>query len=153
MHPNARQAVPLPRVVDRPPVLASPLPRVPIAPAEPDCCIRDVGKRVQMVWTTSQVDVPPTQIVEPQSQVQIVWQGTHGPPIARPNYILQDNDDDEPQHRYNTRSWTTSIMQEAMLAYIDITKLKFKISAAKLGSAKWPIPSSVSKANCLNTAT
>ncbi len=65
-------------------------------------------------------------------------QGKHGPPIARPNYILQD-EDDEPQHRYNTRSWTTSIMQEAMLACIDITKPTFKISAAKLATQRFPM--------------
>jgi hypothetical protein len=52
-HPNAHQAVPLLSVVDRPPIPASPLPRVPIALAEDDCCIRDVGGRVQMVWTES----------------------------------------------------------------------------------------------------
>ncbi len=36
-HPNARQTVPLPRVVNRPPTPASPLPRVPIDIAEADC--------------------------------------------------------------------------------------------------------------------
>jgi hypothetical protein len=66
-------------------------------------------------------------------------QGTHGPPIERPNYISQDNDDDEPQHRYNTRSRTTSIMQEAILACIDITKPMFKISVAELASPKFPL--------------
>jgi hypothetical protein len=63
-HSNARQAVPLPRVVDRPPIPASPLPRVPIALAEADCRIRDVGERLQMVGMASQVAVQPTQIVE-----------------------------------------------------------------------------------------
>jgi hypothetical protein len=38
-HPNARQAVPLPRMVNRPLIPASPLPRVPVAFAEADCCI------------------------------------------------------------------------------------------------------------------
>jgi hypothetical protein len=33
----------------------------------------------------------------------------------------------------------TSIMQEAMLACIDITKPKFKISAAKLATQKFPL--------------
>ena len=63
-HSNALQAVPLPRVVDRPPIPASPLPRVPIALAEADCRIRDVGERLQMVGMASQVAVQPTQIVE-----------------------------------------------------------------------------------------
>jgi hypothetical protein len=42
-HPNACQAVPLPRVVIRPPIPASPLPRMPIAIAKADCCVRDGG--------------------------------------------------------------------------------------------------------------
>jgi hypothetical protein len=36
-HPNARQAVPLPRVAERPPTPASHLPRVPIEIVEADC--------------------------------------------------------------------------------------------------------------------
>jgi hypothetical protein len=36
-HSNARQAVPLPRVAERPPTSASPLPRMPIKIAEADC--------------------------------------------------------------------------------------------------------------------
>ena len=36
-HPNARRAVPLPRVAKRPPTPASQLPRVPIEIAEADC--------------------------------------------------------------------------------------------------------------------
>ncbi len=66
-------------------------------------------------------------------------QGTHGSPITRPNYILQDNEDDELNHRYNTRSQTTSIMKEAMLACIDITKPRFKITVAKLATQKLPL--------------
>jgi hypothetical protein len=50
---------------------------------------------------------------------------------------LQDKDDEEPNYRYHTRSQTTSIMQEAMLACIDITKPKFEISAAKLATRKF----------------
>jgi hypothetical protein len=56
----------------------------------------------------------------------------------RPNYISQDNDDDKPNHRYNTRSQMTSIMQEAMLACINITKPKFKILAVKQATRKFP---------------
>jgi hypothetical protein len=59
-HPTAHQAVPLPRVANRPPILASPLPRVLIAIVEADCCIRGGGKRVLMVETMSQVTVTPT---------------------------------------------------------------------------------------------
>jgi hypothetical protein len=136
--------IPFPRVINRPPILASPLPRVPTAIAEADCCIRDGGKRVQMVGMAFQVAVMPMQLVETRSQAQTVEkvtprQGTHGPPIARPNYILQDNDDDEPNHRYSTRLWSTSIMQEAMLTCIDITKPRFNISAAKVATPKFPM--------------
>jgi hypothetical protein len=77
----------------------------------------------------------PTQTVEgapPQ-------QRTHCQPTMRPHYILQDKDDNKPNHRYHTRSRTTSIMHEAMLACIDITKPKFKISAAKLATRKFPL--------------
>jgi hypothetical protein len=65
-------------------------------------------------------------------------QGKCGQP-TRPNYISQDKDDNKPNHRYHTRSQKTSIIQEAMLACIDITKPKFKISAAKLASRKFPL--------------
>ncbi len=73
-HPNAQWAVPLPRVVDRPPIPASQLPRVPITIAEADCCIRDGGKRVQMVGMASQVAAIPTQSVEAQPQAK-TWEG------------------------------------------------------------------------------
>jgi hypothetical protein len=97
-----------------------------------------------MVGMASKVTDPPMQIVEFQSHMQIVEketsrQGTHGHPIVQQNYILQDDDDDEPQNRYNARSRATSIMQEAMLACIDITKPTFKISAAKLATQKFPM--------------
>jgi hypothetical protein len=65
-------------------------------------------------------------------------QGTCVPPTMRPNYILQDNDDDEPNHSYNTRLRTTSTMQEAMLTCNDITKPIFKISA-ELDTRKFPL--------------
>jgi hypothetical protein len=66
-------------------------------------------------------------------------QRTHGQPTTRLNYISQDKDNNEPNHRYHTRSRTTSIMQEAMLTSIDITKPKFEISAAKLATRKFPL--------------
>jgi hypothetical protein len=132
-HPNARQAVPLQRVVKRPTIMASPIPRVLIAIAEADCHIRDSDKRVQMVGRTSWVTVMPTQTVERVT----LQQGACRPLIMRPNYISQDDDNNEPNHRYNTRSPTTSIMQEAILACIDITKPRFEISVAKLATQKF----------------
>jgi hypothetical protein len=105
------------RVADRLSTPASPLPRVPIDIPEADC----------------RVTVMPTQTVEggmPQ-------QGTRQPPTTGPSYILKDDDDNKLNHRYNTRSQMTSIMQEAMLECIDITKPKFKISVAKLATQKF----------------
>jgi hypothetical protein len=68
------------------------------------------------------------QIVECGTQNQ----GKHAPPpSARLNYILQDDDKDQPRG-YNTRSRTMSIMQEAMLAYIDISKPTY-IASQDLG--------------------
>jgi hypothetical protein len=90
---------------------------------------------VRMVGTTSRVTAMPTQTVKRVTPQQ----GKHGPPITRPNYILQDHDNNKPNHWYNTRSQTTSIMQEAMLACIDITMPKFKMSAAKLATQKFPL--------------
>jgi hypothetical protein len=71
------------------------------------------------------------------SRLQIVGDKTprqvnHGPHSTGPNYISQDEDEDH-SHRYNTRSCTTSIMQEAMLACIDITKQKFQNLSGKDG--------------------
>jgi hypothetical protein len=136
-HPNTRKAVPLPRVLTNPPTQPTvPLPRVQAAPPVEDCCVVGGGCEKQMVHT-------PTKIVG--SRLQIVGdktprQGKHGPPSLGPNYISQD-DDEEQSHGYNTRSRTTSIIQEAMLACIDITKTKpnFEILAAKMASQKLPM--------------
>jgi hypothetical protein len=94
-HPNARQAVPLPRVAGRPPTPASQLPRVPIEIAEVAC-------RVTLFSTQTVKGGAPGQ-------------RTSGQPTMRPNYILQDKDNNKPNHKYHTWSRTTSIMQEAML--------------------------------------
>ncbi len=129
-HPNARRAVPLPRVLINPHTQpAVPLPRVQAAPPVDDCRMVGGGSERQIVHT-------PMQIVG--SQLQIVGdktprQGKHGPPSAGPNYISQD-EDEEHSHGYNTWSRTMSIMQEAILACIDITKPNFKILAAKMAS-------------------
>ncbi len=133
-HPYARRAVPLPRVLINLHTPAVPLPRVQAAPPVDDCHVVGGGSERQIVHT-------PMQIVG--SQLQIVGdktpcQGKHGPPSTGPNYISQD-EDEEHSHGYNTRSRTTSIMQEAMLACIDITKPNFKILAAKMASQKLPM--------------
>jgi hypothetical protein len=83
-HPNARQAVLLQRVAKRPSTPASLLPRVSIDIVEADC----------------QVTIMPTQTVEGGTSRQ----GTCGQPTTRPNYILQEEDNDKPNHRYSTIS-------------------------------------------------
>ncbi len=118
-HPNACQAAPLPRVAGRPPTPESQLPKVPIEIAEANCGFTLI----------------PTQTVEGGPPRQ----KTRGKPTTRPNYISQDKDDNKLNHRYHTRSRTTSIVQEAILASIDITKPKFEISPAKLATRKFPL--------------
>jgi hypothetical protein len=113
-HPSSRRAVPIPRVENEPPARQSlPIPRVQATPTADDC-----------------------RVVGGVGGLQIVEYGTpnqkkHGPPSARPNYILQDDDEDQPRG-YNTRSRTMSIMQEAMLACNDITKPTY-IASQDLG--------------------
>jgi hypothetical protein len=134
-HPNAHQAIPLPRaIIDPPTQPVVPLPRVQAAPPVDDCHVVGGGSERQIVHT-------PTQIVG--SRLQIVGdktprQGKHRPPSTGPNHISQD-EDEEHSHGYNTRSRTTSIMQEAMLTCIDIIKPNFEILAAKMASQKLPM--------------
>ncbi len=67
--------------------------------------------------------------MSPQSRIYLPL------PSARPNYISQDDDEDQPRG-YNTRSRTTSIMQEAMLVCINTTKPSFELSAQQMASRK-----------------
>jgi hypothetical protein len=54
-HPTACRVVPLPRVVNNPPVPpVVPLPRVPASPTVEDCCVGGVGSGMQNVNTPSQ---------------------------------------------------------------------------------------------------
>ncbi len=79
-----------------------PNPRVQATPTADDCRVVGDGGGLQIVEFGT-----PTQEKE--------W-----PTRPRPNYISQD--DEEQPRGYNTRSRTTSIIQEAMLTCIDITK-------------------------------
>jgi hypothetical protein len=110
-HPSSRRAVPIPRVENKPPTRqAVTIPRVQATPTGDDCCVVGDESRLQIV------------------ECETPNQGTLGPPSTRPpNYISQDDDEDQPRG-YNTRSRTTSIMQEAMLACIDITKPSYTVS-------------------------
>ena len=93
--------------------------------------------------TERQTDRPTERQNDRTTERQIVretsHQDKHGPPSARPNYISQDEEDEE-LWRYNTRSRTRSIMQEAMLACINITKPNFVMLAEKMASRKFPMP-------------
>jgi hypothetical protein len=104
--PNARRVMSLPRVLITPPTqLAVPLPRVQAAPPMDDCRIVGGARERQIANTPAQIVGPRLQIVEGTTSRQ----EKYGPPSARPNYILQDDNNDR-QHMYNTRSQTTSIM-------------------------------------------
>jgi hypothetical protein len=147
MHPTAHQPVPLPRVDNIPPTQEDLVPRVPAGPTEADCHVRLVGDTMQIIESTTPwqrnheppTARPPTKIGGARIQLTKETnplQGYHEPHSARPNYITQD-ESDEPQRGYNTQSRTTSIMQEAMLACIDIAKPQFKISPANLAAQKF----------------
>jgi len=131
-HPEARRAVPPPRVE----LPTAPPPRVNV-PTVDDC--RVLGGRMQIVRPPNDVQIvippPEMQIVNTPVRIASVTphREKHGPPSTRPNYISQD-EEDEQLRGYNTRSRTRSIMQEAMLACIDITKPNFVMSAEKMAS-------------------
>ncbi len=134
-HPNAHRAAALPRVlINLHTQPAVPLPRVQAAPPVDDCRVVGGGNEKQIVHTSMQIVGSRLQIVGDKTP----HQRNHGPPSAGPNYISQD-EDEEHSHGYNIQSRMTSIMQEAMLACIDITKPNFKISALKMASQKLPM--------------
>jgi len=102
--PSSRRAVPIPRVENEPPARqAVPIPRVQATPTVDGCRIVGGGNGLQIV------------------ECRTPNQGKHGHPSARPNYISQDDNKEQPRG-YNTRSRTTSIMQGAMLSCIDSTE-------------------------------
>ena len=109
-HPSSRRAVPIPRVDNEPPIRqAVTIPRVQATPTADDCRVVGGGSGLKIV------------------ECGTPSQRKNGTPSARPNYISQDDDEDQPRG-YNTRSRTTSIMQEAMLSCIDITKPSYIVS-------------------------
>ena len=115
-HPSSHRAVPIPRVeIDSPAQQAVTIPRVQTTPTADDCRVEGGGGGLKIV------------------ECGTPSHNKKGTPNARPNYISQDDNEDQPRG-YNTRSRMTSIMQEAMLACIDITKPTFDISAQKLAS-------------------
>jgi hypothetical protein len=109
-HPSSRRAVPIPRVeIKSPAQQAVTIPRVQTTPTANDCRVVGGGSGLKIV------------------ECGTPNQRKHGTPSARPNYISQHDDEDQIRG-YNTRSRTTSIMQEAMLSCIDITKPTYILS-------------------------
>jgi hypothetical protein len=101
----------LPRVAVPPPRVDVPVPRVTKA-IQAVCCIAQTGVSTTMTW-------PPVQTLATCSS-QPPWADARLP-SSWPNYIFQDKEDDNlPPERQTTRSAARSIMQEAMLACVNI---------------------------------
>ncbi len=119
VNPLARITTHLPRVAVPPPRVDVPVPRVTEA-TQADCCIAQTGVNTTMTC-------PPVQTLATHSSQPPganAW-----PPLSRPNYILQDKEDnDPPPERQTTRSTARSIMQEAMLACVDIYRPEYTLS-------------------------
>jgi hypothetical protein len=112
-HPNAHRAIPLPRVVEQNPRVVLSIPRVDKAP-KADCCV----VQIVMNSTTPRFDVQSPVTYSQSRPPRVDAQSS----ATRSNYILQDKKEDEEPQWYNTCSQTMSIMQEAMLACVDISK-------------------------------
>jgi len=108
-YPEARRAIPLPRVAEQNPRVEMAIPRVNETPMA-DCCIAQIA--------TNSITSRFTMKSPAMSSS-----------TARPNYISQDKgEDDVPPHGYNTCSCTMNIFQEAMLACVDISKPTYVVS-------------------------
>jgi hypothetical protein len=118
-NPLAQITTHLPRVAVPPPRVDVPVPRVTNA-TQADCRVAQTGMSTTMTR-------PPVQTLATRSS-QPPWADTR-PPLSWPNYILQGKEDnDPPPERRTTRSAAWSIMQEAMLACIDIYRPKYTLS-------------------------
>jgi hypothetical protein len=113
LHPDARHAIPLPRVVEQNPRVELSIPRVDEAP-KADCHVMQITANPTMPWFDVQSPVKFSQSRSPWVDAQSS--------ASRSNYILQDKKEVEEPRQYNTHSQTMSIMQEAMLACVDISK-------------------------------
>jgi hypothetical protein len=106
--------------------VAVPPPRVTKA-TQADCCIAQTG--VSTAMTRPPVQTPATCSSRPP------WAYAR-PPSSRPNYILQDKEDNNPPpEQRTTKSAARSIMQEAMLACVDIYHLGYTPSQKTLASS------------------
>ncbi len=98
-----------------------PVARVAEAP-QADC-------RVAQIVASPSVSRPVVQAPMTRSISRSPWVDAH-PSAAQPNYILQDEeeDNDPTPEQQTTRSAAWSIMQEAMLACVDIYRLEYILS-------------------------
>jgi hypothetical protein len=118
-NPLARITTHLPRVAVPPPRVDVPVPRVTKA-TQADCRKAQTGVSMTMTW-------PPVQTLATRSS----WppRADAWPPLYLPNYILQDEEDnDPPPEQRTTRSAAWSIMQEDMLACVNIYHLEYTLS-------------------------
>jgi hypothetical protein len=118
-NPSAQITTHLPRVAVPPPRVDVPVPRVTEA-TQADCCVAQTDVSTTMTQ-------PPVQTLATRSSWP-PWANAR-PPLSWPNYILQDKEDDDlPPKRQTTRSAAQSIMQEAMLACINIYRPEYTLS-------------------------
>ncbi len=118
--PLARITTHLPRMAVPPPRVDVPVTRVTKA-TQADCCIAQTV--ASMSVTPPVVQAPATRSFSRSLQVNVQ------PSAAQPNYISQDEEDNNPlPERQTTRSAAWSIMQEAMLACVDIYPPEYTVS-------------------------
>ncbi len=118
-NPLAQITTHLPKVAVPPPRMDVPVPRVTEA-TQADCCVAQTGMSMTMMR-------PPVQTLVTHSSRPP--QANPRPPLSQPNYISQDEEDDNPPpERQTTRSAARSIMQEAMLACVNIYHLEYTLS-------------------------
>ncbi len=118
-HPNARRTIPLPRMAKRNPRVELSIPRVDKAP-KVDCHMVQIVANQTMPRFDAQSPVTFSQSQSPWVDMQSSE--------ARSNYILQDKEEDKQPQLYNTHSQMMSIIQEAMLACVNISKPMYIVS-------------------------
>jgi hypothetical protein len=108
-YPKARRAIPLPRVAEQNPRVEMAIPRVDETPKADCCVVQTVANQTTPRFNAQSLEISSS--------------------AARPNYISQDEGEDEvPPQGYNRRSQTMNIFQEAMLACVDISKPTYVVS-------------------------
>jgi hypothetical protein len=119
-NPSARITTNLPRVTVPPPWVDGPVPRVTEA-TQADCYIVQTVASTSVTWPVVQAPVTCSFSQPPRVDAQ--------PSSARPNYISQDKEVDKPPpEQQTTRSAARSIMEEAMLACVNIYRPECTLS-------------------------